>query len=361
MRVVVCGGGVVGACTAYFLSRRQVEVVVVERSGVACAASGKAGGFLARDWCDGSALGPLARRSFALHAELAERLDGSRWGYRRLDSWSVHANALGRAGRGPAGGPDWLGERATVRGRLSTGATTAQVHPARFTEAMMAAAARHGARLQLGTVTRVLRDPGGTTVTGVMVDGVPLPADVVVIALGPWSTAALCGLPLPPVHGLKGNSMVLETGDAISADALFVDLLAADGTEHTPEVFPRGDGTTYVCGLSSRQVLPDDPTAVAPDPGAATALRSMVQIFAPALAGARLVAVQACYRPVTQDGLPLLGPIAGIHGAYVAAGHSVWGILNAPASGEALAELIVDGASRRVDLTPFNPARLMAA
>ena len=60
--VVVCGGSVVGACTAYFLSRRQVEVVVVERSGVACAASGKAGGFLARDWCDGSALGPLARR-----------------------------------------------------------------------------------------------------------------------------------------------------------------------------------------------------------------------------------------------------------------------------------------------------------
>ena len=58
---------------------------------------------------------------------------------------------------------------------------------------------------------------------------------------------------------------------------------------------------------------------------------------------------------------PLLGPIAGIHDAYVAAGHSVWGILNAPASGEALAELIVDGASRRVDLTPFNPARLMAA
>ena len=53
--------------------------------------------------------------------------------------------------------------------------------------------------------------------------------------------------------------------------------------------------------------------------------------------------------------------IGAADAAYVAAGHSVWGILNAPASGEALAELIVDGASRRVDLTPFNPARLMAA
>jgi hypothetical protein len=41
---------------AYFLSLRQVEVMVVERTGVACAAWGKAGGFLALDWCDGSPL-----------------------------------------------------------------------------------------------------------------------------------------------------------------------------------------------------------------------------------------------------------------------------------------------------------------
>jgi glycine/D-amino acid oxidase-like deaminating enzyme len=39
-------------------------------------------------------------------------------------------------------------------------------------------------------------------------------------------------------------------------------------------------------------------------------------------------------------------------------GHNVWGILNAPATGDALAELIVDGTSRTTDLTPFDPARL---
>ena len=48
MRVVICGGGVIGACTAYFLSRRGIDVIVVERTEVAAAASGKAGGFLAR-------------------------------------------------------------------------------------------------------------------------------------------------------------------------------------------------------------------------------------------------------------------------------------------------------------------------
>ena len=47
MHVVICGSGVIGACTAYFLSRRGIDVTVVERTAVAAAASGKAGGFLA--------------------------------------------------------------------------------------------------------------------------------------------------------------------------------------------------------------------------------------------------------------------------------------------------------------------------
>jgi glycine/D-amino acid oxidase-like deaminating enzyme len=88
MRVLICGGGVIGASVAYFLSRRGAAPVVIERTQVAGAASGKSGGFLALDWCDGSALAPLARRSFALHAALADGLGGG-WGYRRLATYSV--------------------------------------------------------------------------------------------------------------------------------------------------------------------------------------------------------------------------------------------------------------------------------
>ena len=60
---------------------------------------------------------------------------------------------------------------------------------------------------------------------------------------------------------------------------------------------------------------------------------------------------------MTRDGLPLIGRVAGLDDAYIATGHSVWGILNAPATGEAMAELIADGAAR-IDLAPFDPARL---
>jgi glycine/D-amino acid oxidase-like deaminating enzyme len=69
----------------------------------------------------------------------------------------------------------------------------------------------------------------------------------------------------------------------------------------------------------------------------------MAAALSPDLADAEILAAQACYRPVTRDGLPLMGAVPGIEGAYVATGHSVWGMLNAPASGEALAQLILAG------------------
>jgi glycine/D-amino acid oxidase-like deaminating enzyme len=361
MRVLICGGGVIGASIAYFLSRKQVEAVVIERSGVACAASGKSGGFLALDWCDGSPLGPLARRSFALHAELASEFDG-RWGYRRLETLSVVASArpaLGSANRLAL--PDWVAHEAIVHQRLGTAATTAQVHPAEFTRGMMEAAIARGARLQIGCASGVkVGSGGGGGVRGVVVDGELIEGDAVVIAMGPWSVLASQWLPMPMIYGLKGHSLILRNPIPISPHALFVECEAEDGSVDTPEVFPRLDGTTYVCGLSSEAPLPLDPAEVTSDAGAQAQLTAMIRTFAPALADAQLLAAQACYRPVARDGLPLMGRVPGVEGGYVATGHSVWGMLNAPATGEAMAELIVEGNTTTPDISAFDPARLPA-
>jgi glycine/D-amino acid oxidase-like deaminating enzyme len=153
--------------------------------------------------------------------------------------------------------------------------------------------------------------------------------------------------------------VIVQSRETVSPHALFVEYEAADGAVHTPEVFPRPDGTTYVCGLSSEAPLPLDPADVTTDAGAQAELKAMIRSFAPALADAEVVAAQACYRPVTRDGLPLMGAVPGVAGAYVATGHSVWGMLNGPATGEAMAELIVDG-STTVDIAAFDPARLPA-
>ena len=356
MRVVICGGGVIGAATAYFLSRRGVAVTVIESTGIACAASGKSGGFLARDWCAGSPLDALARRSFDLHAQLAAELPGD-WGYRRLDTYAGFASQRTPLQRF-SGGYDlpWFSSDVAVSQAIGTPWTTAQVHPARFTQAMMRAAEANGAKLLLGRVTGIARN--GDRVTGVEVDGIVVEGDVLVIAMGPWSILAAQWLKLPPIFGLKGHSLVFETGDRVPAQAAFLEYQERSGAVLTPELFPRSDGTTYVCGISGEEAVPVDPARVAPDPRAIARLEAMCASLSPVLAASPILARQACYRPVTRDGLPLIGPIAGIDGAYIATGHSVWGILNAPATGEAMTELIVDGAARTVDLTPFDPSRL---
>ncbi|MPZ34683.1 MAG: FAD-dependent oxidoreductase [Rhodospirillales bacterium] len=356
-RIIICGGGAIGVAIAYFLSRRGAAPIVIERHKVAGSASGKSGGFLAFDWCRGSPLDRLARRSFALHAELADTL-GNPWGYRRLETYGGYA-VENDAARGPGERP-WLSEGVTITGRLGSPQTTALVEPRAFTTGLMAAAEKHGGAQRHGAVIDLVRDKSGAARGVALEDGETVEGDAVVIAMGPWSILAARWLPLPAVYGYKGHSLIFQTGEAIPAEALFLEYQESSGEVLTPELFPRADGTTWVCAVSSTEPLPIDPARVTPDEGAHARLEAMCRTISPALATAPIAARQACFRPVTEDGLPLIGPVPGVNGAYIATGHSVWGMLNAPATGEAMAELILDGTARHVDLAPFAAGRLRA-
>jgi glycine/D-amino acid oxidase-like deaminating enzyme len=354
--VVVCGAGVMGAAVAYYLSRRGVAVTVVERSGVACAASGKSGGFLALDWCDNTEVGPLARLSFALHADLAREI-GSDYGYRRMDTYMLAAREKGAVGGGhriPA--PRWIDGPAIVAGALGTTETTALVHPALFTTALLDAARERGTELRKGVVQAVTTH--GRAVSGVAVDGETIEADAVVLAMGPW-TGRVTGVALPRIQGLKGYSVTLAAAD-VPAHALFMEYRLADGRALEPEIIPRPDGTVYVCGMADRQPLPESAEGVeVSDAGCATLARAAGRVSA-ALAAAPIERRQACYRPIADDGIPLIGRVPGAAGAFVATGHGPWGMLNAPGTGLALAELIADGRATSLDLEAFDPARLPA-
>jgi glycine/D-amino acid oxidase-like deaminating enzyme len=349
MRVVVCGGGVIGACTAYFLACRGIDVTVVECTEVAAAASGKAGGFLARDWCGGSPLDVLARRSFDLHAALVQEI-GTDWGYQRMTAYAGYLVPE----RGARARLDWLSDGVVITQRIGTEETTAIVNPRTFTAAVMRAAQDRGAALHHARVIGLVRDADGA-VTGVASNDGVIAADAVVVALGPWSLLAAGWMDLPPVFGRRSPSLVYDTASDVPAHALFLEYQDA-GEALTIEVFPRGDGTTHLTAFGGEASLPLDPAAVTAQPAEIERLQAICERLSPAFRAERIVARQACFRPITQDGLPLIGKVG--EGAYVATGHSVWGILNAPATGEALAELIADGAARHVNLAPFDPGRL---
>ncbi|KNA05926.1 hypothetical protein SOVF_185810 [Spinacia oleracea] len=366
-KVVVCGGGVIGVCTAYFLAKSGAAVTVVEQSSVACAASGKAGGFLALDWCDGGPVSSLARASFNLHRSLSDELDGhSSYGYRPLTTLSV---SIDESEIGPSGRvknlPSWVNGPAQKSNSIGTVQTTAQVHPQLFTRCLMTTAVeKYGAEVVIGRLERVGFE--NERVDSVVLDGGRvINADSVVLALGPWSSKLALLSSLFRVYGLKAHSIVLQPKepDAISPHALFLTYHPAQGGKPMdPEVYPRPTGEVYVCGMSSTEEVPDDPDQVTPNPESIRMLKQVAGNVSTHLkeGEAQVKAEQACFLPSTDDGIPVIGELRGMKGCFVATGHSCWGILNGPATGASLAELVMDGRARLVDLSPFSPSRFIA-
>ncbi len=359
-RIIICGAGIIGAAIAEALTRRGATPMIVERIEPAAAASGRAGGFLARDWNDSGPVEALARASFAMYTELAERLGAESIGYRPVETLMVAAAdepAMGRFAQMPS--PEWLDGNVAAHSLIGTTETTAQVDPDRLTRALVDAAVSAGATLRIGTVTGLTHADTDGAVNGVCIDDAVFPADVVVVAMGPWTPRAVPTLSLPAIDALKGASISLRA-DA-PAQAVFSDYVRADGERFSPEFYPRPGGEVYVNGLPSTAPLPDDPRDIVPDPGHCEELHRIAGVHSTALGSAPVVGQRACFRPVTVDNVPIIGPVVGAPGVYVATGHGAWGILNAPATGRMVAEMILDGASTSLDARPFDPARLPIA
>ena len=242
----------IGTSIAYRLAARGADVIVIERRAVACAASGKSGGFLAMDWCDGTPLMHIARRSFALHAELADECNGE-WGYRRLTTYGGDLGGSSHLHSRRAG-PGWLSPNISIHGQLGSMGTTAQVQPAAFTAGMMHAAQARGAELRLGTrhgAVATRRRRGGRRSRrrsargrcGRDRDG------ALVSARGAMALPSAC-------VRTEGAQPCLRNRNAIPSEALFLEYTDAAGSILSPEIFPRADGTTYVCAISSDAPLP---------------------------------------------------------------------------------------------------------
>ena len=153
MVVVICGGGVIGTSIAYYLAKRGVLSTIIDRVGICPAASGKAGGFLALDWNDGSPVGPLTRKSFELHDTLASELK-SPTDYRRLtcEAVAVDGGGGGAPKQAKLQGVEWADLGVLGSRPMGDESSIAQVHPKLLCEALWAEAERAGCTLRVGDV-----------------------------------------------------------------------------------------------------------------------------------------------------------------------------------------------------------------
>ena len=81
----------------------------------------------------------------------------------------------------------------------------------------------------------------------------------------------------------------------------------------------------------------------------------------PAIESVGMVRGWAGLYDATPDANPILGAVPGLDGFIMAAGFSGHGFMHAPATGQLLAELIVDGAAHTVDIGPFALGRFQSA
>jgi glycine/D-amino acid oxidase-like deaminating enzyme len=366
--VVICGGGVIGASVAYELARRGVQATIVEADGVASGASGAAAGIITPPlpWTTDDPLYALRRLGFDMHAALAGTLPaeaGVDYGYEitprvlLADTADEERDARAVAGGLTESGVEgrWLDaagllatsgwiDRAPRGGVLTE--SPSQVDPYRYTLALVTAAERRGAVVRSGRVSGVVRD--GDRVTGVRVgDGDRVIAgDAVVIAMGPWSAEAGAWLGIPvPIVPLKGQIVRVRPAHPLQPFSF------GHGGDY---VITKPDGLVFLGTTEEHAGFDREPTDEARDQIVAFARR-----YTSAFDDAEVVAQTACLRPLSTDGLPYIGAVPGLAGAYVATGHGRQGILMAPPTARALVELMLDGASACLDLAPFEPARVL--
>ena len=369
--VVIVGGGLVGAATAYFLAGEGVECLVVERDGIASHASGfsyAALGTFDEAGMDGAHF-EVASLGMRLHRELAESLldeTGVNVEFRERPSLSLAFDEDEVvAAQSPEGAErdrrswevdvqgytvQWLTteEALQVEPRINPavlGAVytegTCDVNAQRLTLALAMGAEQRGARVMRGTVTGLSRE--GDRVRGVTLDEGEIACDRVVVATGPWSEAASDWLGVPiRMQPWKGQILRLRLpGPPIRT--------SVGGGDHFASTKP--DGLTWVGPTFEDAGIDETTTDWARDEIMAGVTKNV-----PSLAEGEVVVHTACVRPLSADRKLVLGGVPGTEGAYAATGGGRLGLMLGPAMARLTADLIAKGTTT-VPLDEFDPGR----
>ncbi len=364
--VVVIGGGIAGAAVALELVERGVAVNVVDAERPGAAATGASAGMLAPQY-ESPGRSPLfdllvqSRDHFPDFAARLEALSGHslpvRWPGMLVANVSAEETEAARDAvrwQEEAGQPSEIvspEEADGLQSGINQGVDSfvwlpreGLVDSQALAEVLPEALTATDVRLITGRqVVEIMRSAG--RVSGVrLADGRSLDADVVVVAAGAWSDG-IKGLPRSlPVKPVRGHLLRFPPGEAPLQR-----VLASHAGRY---IVPRDDGS-MLAGSTMDYVGFDRSLS---EEGMKTVHRSATELL-PALATAEAVERWADLRPISTDGLPVIGPDPEVKGLHYATGYGRNGILLAPLAGRVVAELITEGASP-TDWRPFSADRL---
>lgn len=375
--VIVVGGGIIGTSIAYYLSKQDVDVTLVEARDIAAGTSGSCDrAIMLQSKKPGPAL-DLAFESAKMYAHLEEELEANleyREGGGMIlvetpEEQQAIEHLLQRQRTAGLEVEFLSGDEARAKqpglSKQIIGSTwwakDAEVNPLSMTFAMARNAQKRGAMLKLGSeVVRLLVDRH--RVIGVETKHEKLYADAVVVALGVWTPQLFKPLGIDiPIIPRRGQILVSERIPPfiqcnILSGAYMASKLGVKQTESTDEqsagvglAIGQTESGTLLIGGSREFVGFDHRTT----PEVTRAIASAAVRAFPKLANVRIIRTFSGLRPYTPDNLPILGGIEGLEGVYVSAGHEGDGIALAPITGKIMAALAC-GIDPGVELSPFS-------
>ena len=414
--VVVIGGGVVGAFTAYYLARRGIGVALVEKGRVGAEQSSRNWGWCRQQNRDAREL-PMATKSLDLWERVAQET-GEDAGFRRcgllylsqdegeLAGWAnwrdfartvgVETHVLSAAEateRGKATGRAWKGGvfsptdgtadpskavPVVARGIMAAGGTVHQHCAARGLE--LSAGRVSGVVTEAGTIrTKTVVMAGGAWTSSFCHQfGIRFPQASVrssILAVVPGATGLPDALHTAQVSltkradggytlAISGRARVDPTPQQIRFSREFVPMFARRWRSLAPgglEGWRQGHETLAkwpldgVTPMERNRIL--DP---APDMGQIRLTYRRACELLPAFARVAISDAWAGYIDSTPDGVPVIGEVEGVPGFILAAGFSGHGFGIGPGAGHVVAD-IVSGREPIVDPRPYRPERLKTA
>lgn len=335
--VAVIGGGIAGCSVAALLAEAGAAVTLYERDDIAAGASGRNSGVIQHPM--DPVLVPLHETSLKLYDELdGFDLPAEPSGLLVVgtDAATLAADCDATAATFPELAPEFL-EGAALQAaepalaadvcayRLHTGRP---VPPAAATRAWADRARAAGARVVIGE--------------SVTAEQARRAADVVVVAAGPWTAAAL-GAPtwraVTPLWGVVAQ-VRLSDPPRHTVEEAGVETLTSPG----------GGPPSLFSIVTAGETSGVGSTFVREEPDAAAIAPLLVERgarYVPALEDAKIEGVRACARPLSSDGRPRLGAIDD--GVYLLTGHGPWGISLGPGSAQIVAEMVL---GRRTEIAP---------
>ncbi len=411
--VVIIGGGIIGATTAYFIAKRGYSVALIEKGEVGCEQSSRNWGWCRQQNRDAREL-PTSGLSMRLWDEMSTDMNLD-LGFRRCgllyatddpaqlaewDSWRPTASQFNINTRMlsadeanlklPASGRKWLGGVHS----LDDGKGEPDIAAPMIAEGARAL----GATIHQQCAARGMDITNGR-VTGVITEKGTIKANAVLCAAGAWAST-FCrhhGISFPQA---SVRQTALRTGPAPDlGDALYTEGCALtrrlDGSytlalsgKAMAEITPQGiryakefmpmflkrlkavqigmsssfwQGPEAMKSWRNDQISPMEIMRVLdPEPNKRNVAKTikLVKTLFPSLADVKITESWGAYVDCTPDAVPVISEVDPIKGFYLGAGSSGHGFGLGPGLGKVAAELILNDAPS-IDPTPFKLSRLL--